>query len=43
MNLYDLASYPVAELTESVIVLFRAAMVGVLTETHKRRLLGGFR
>jgi hypothetical protein len=39
VNLYDLASYPVASLTESVIVLFRAAMVGVLTETQKRRLL----
>jgi len=38
-NLYDLASYSVAPLTEAVIVLFRAAMVDVLTEAQKRRLL----
>jgi hypothetical protein len=39
MNLYDLTSYPVAPLTEAVITVFRAAMVGVLTEDQKRRLL----
>jgi hypothetical protein len=39
VNLYDLASYSVAPLTEAVIVLFRAAMVDVLTEAQKRRLL----
>jgi hypothetical protein len=39
INLYDLASYPIAPLTEAVITMFRAAMVGVLTEDQKRRLL----
>ena len=39
INLYEFASYPVRPLTEAVILLFRAAMVDVLTETQKRRLL----
>jgi hypothetical protein len=40
VNLYDLSSYTDYKISEAIIVVFRAAMAGVLTEDHIRKILG---
>jgi hypothetical protein len=39
VNLYELSSYTDRKISEAIILLFRAAMAGALTENHIRKIL----